>query len=75
MTLSSVRIITDDIKRLVNFYEIALGAKFTWFTDDFAELKTSRAALAIGSTRTLAFSVKHPSLFLPATVPLSLNFR
>jgi len=60
MTLSSVRIITDDIKRLVNFYEIALGAKFTWFTDDFAELKTSRAALAIGSTRTLAFFGETP---------------
>jgi predicted enzyme related to lactoylglutathione lyase len=55
MILSSIRIITADIQRLVKFYETATGVAFTWFTEDFAELKTAAAALAIGSTRTLAF--------------------
>lgn len=54
MNLSSIRIITAEIKRLVGFYEDVTGMKFTWYTDDFAELKTPLAALAIGSTRTLA---------------------
>lgn len=54
MNLSSIRIITADIKNLVQFYENITGMAFTWYTDDFAELKTSSAALAIGSTRTLA---------------------
>lgn len=54
MILSSIRIITADIKRLVNFYETATGLAFNWFTEDFAEVKTAAAALAIGSTRTLA---------------------
>jgi len=54
MNLSSIRIITADIKNLVQFYESITGMSFTWYTDDFAELKTSSAALAIGSTRTLA---------------------
>ncbi|WP_440132985.1 VOC family protein [Chitinophaga sancti] len=54
MILSSIRIITADIQRLVKFYESATGLPFTWFTEDFAEVKTPAAALAIGSTRTLA---------------------
>jgi len=54
MTLSSVRVITGDIKRLVQFYENVTGLPFTWHTDDFAELRTSSGTLAIGSTRTLA---------------------
>jgi predicted enzyme related to lactoylglutathione lyase len=54
MNLSSIRIITADIKRLVQFYENVTGMPFTWYTDDFAELRTPLAALAIGSTRTLA---------------------
>lgn len=54
MNLSSVRIITADIKRLVQFYEDVTGLPFTWYTDDFAELRTPLGALAIGSTRTLA---------------------
>jgi len=55
MNLSSIRIITADIKRLVKFYEDVTGMAFTWYTDDFAELRTPAGiALAIGSTRTLA---------------------
>ncbi|KAA9353169.1 VOC family protein [Larkinella humicola] len=53
MTLSSVRIITADIKRLVQFYNQVTGMSVTQYTDDFAELRTPTATLAIGSTRTL----------------------
>jgi catechol 2,3-dioxygenase-like lactoylglutathione lyase family enzyme len=55
MNFSSVRIITADIKRLVEFYENVTRMPFTWYTDDYAELRTPTASLAIGSTRTLAF--------------------
>jgi len=54
MNLVSVRIITDDIKRLVPFYEQVTGLSATWFTEDFAEVATAACTLAIGSTRTLA---------------------
>jgi uncharacterized glyoxalase superfamily protein PhnB len=54
MEFVSVRIITGDIARLVGFYERATGARATWFGEDFAELTTARATLAIGSTRTVA---------------------
>lgn len=53
MNFSSVRIITADIKRLVQFYEYVIGMPMTWYTDEFAELRTPLASLAIGSTRTL----------------------
>jgi len=49
----STRIITADIKRLVRFYERITGTPLTIFTEDFAELNTPSATLAIGSTRTL----------------------
>jgi predicted enzyme related to lactoylglutathione lyase len=54
MEFVSVRIITGDIARLVGFYERATGARANWFGEDFAELTTARATLAIGSTRTVA---------------------
>lgn len=53
--LASVRIITADIKRLVQFYEDATGITARWATDDFAEVVSESFTLAIGSTRTLAF--------------------
>lgn len=46
--------ITADMKRLVAFYEQVTGMPMTWYTEDFAELRTPVATLAIGSTRTLA---------------------
>ncbi len=55
MNLVSIRIITEDVKRLVNFYEQLTGMKAVQYTDDFAELQTKSATLAIGSTRTLHF--------------------
>ena len=55
MKVVSLRIITADIKRLVEFFEKATGVTAKWLTDDFAEIGTSSFTLAIGSTRTLAF--------------------
>ncbi|MFF7363537.1 VOC family protein [Streptomyces sp. NPDC008125] len=53
MDLASIRIITGDISRLVEFYEKATGVPATWSTEDFAEIRTAGATLAIGSTRTV----------------------
>ncbi|GLX93014.1 VOC family protein [Herbidospora sp. NBRC 101105] len=53
MDFVSIRIITADVARLVGFYEKATGARATWATDDFAELRTSGATLAIAGTRTV----------------------
>lgn len=53
MNLVSVRVITDDVARLVTFYERVTGAPARWATDDFAELVTTSGTLAIGSTRTV----------------------
>jgi predicted enzyme related to lactoylglutathione lyase len=50
----SLRIITNDIKRLVEFYEAATQTVATWYTKDFAELAMPNGTLAIGSERTVA---------------------
>jgi catechol 2,3-dioxygenase-like lactoylglutathione lyase family enzyme len=50
MKFVSIRIITSDVARLVEFYERATGVRATWATDDFAELNTAGAALAIAGT-------------------------
>lgn len=55
MNLVSLRVITADIKRLVQFLEKATNLPAQWATDDFAEIVTSSFTLAIGSTRTLSF--------------------
>lgn len=54
MNFASVRIITADVDRLVKFYEQISGTQAIRYTEDFAELRTPGATLAIGSTRTLA---------------------
>ncbi len=53
MNLVSLRVITGDVARLVDFYERATAVRATWATDDFAELRTDSATLAIASTRTV----------------------
>jgi catechol 2,3-dioxygenase-like lactoylglutathione lyase family enzyme len=53
MDLISSRIITADIQRLTDFYAKITGRQITFYTPDFAELKTGVATLAIGSTKTL----------------------
>lgn len=54
MRFVSLRVITDDVKRLVRFYEDVTGLASKWYTADFAELATPACTLAIGSTRTMA---------------------
>ena len=54
MNFVSIRIITGDIARLVEFYEKVTGVPADWSTEDFAELRTPNGTLAIGSTRTVA---------------------
>ncbi|GGP53685.1 VOC family protein [Saccharothrix coeruleofusca] len=53
MHFVSTRVITGDVARLVDFYERATGVRASWANEDFAELRTASATLAIGSTRTV----------------------
>lgn len=53
MNFTSVRIITKNLLLLVQFYEKILGNTAIHYTEDFAELRTPLATLAIASTRTL----------------------
>ncbi|HET9169472.1 MAG TPA: VOC family protein [Actinospica sp.] len=53
MEFTSIRIITGDVARLVAFYEKATGGRATWATEDFAQVRTATATLAIGSLRTV----------------------
>ncbi|MDT0401234.1 MULTISPECIES: VOC family protein [Streptomyces] len=53
MDFVSIRVITSDVARLVGFYERITGARATWATEDFAELRTESATLAIAGTRTV----------------------
>ncbi|MFJ9406751.1 VOC family protein [Streptomyces sp. NPDC101393] len=53
MDFVSIRIITGDVARLVEFYERATGVQAMWATEDFAELTTRHATLAIAGTRTV----------------------
>ena len=51
MEFISIRIITANVARLAEFYEKATGLTAAWPTDDFAELRTSRATIALSGTR------------------------
>ena len=53
--LASVRVITEDLPRLVRFYEAVTGATARWLTDDFAELVTPSATFALSHPRRVAF--------------------
>ncbi|MFE2597775.1 VOC family protein [Streptomyces sp. NPDC059396] len=53
MHFVSSRIITGDVARLADFYERATMLSATRANEDFAELRTASATLAIGSTRTV----------------------
>ncbi|GGX59129.1 VOC family protein [Streptomyces minutiscleroticus] len=66
MNFVSIRVITGDVARLAGFYERATGVSADWFGEDFAELRTASATLAIGSTRTVA-------LFAPGSARPSDN--
>ena len=66
MDFASIRIITEDVARLVDFYERATQTKANWFSPEFAELRTESAAVAIASARTVA-------MFPPDTARPSQN--
>jgi catechol 2,3-dioxygenase-like lactoylglutathione lyase family enzyme len=53
MEFVSIRVITADVARLADFYEKATGVQATRAGEDFAEIRTAGATLAIGSTRTV----------------------
>jgi predicted enzyme related to lactoylglutathione lyase len=53
MNLASIRIITDDVDRLVEFYETVTGVTATRPAPVFAELRTETGTLAIASTVTV----------------------
>lgn len=50
---ASIRIVTDDVRRLVGFYERVTRVPARWGNDLFAELATAAGTLAIASTRTI----------------------
>ncbi|MFD7866248.1 VOC family protein [Streptomyces sp. NPDC059783] len=53
MEFVSIRIITGDVARLVDFYERVTEVRAEWATEDFAEIRTPGATLAIAGTRTV----------------------
>ncbi len=53
MQLVSVRVITGDVARLVEFYERVTGLAARWATDQFAEFVGPSCTLAIGSAETM----------------------
>ncbi|SJZ46150.1 VOC family protein [Sediminibacterium ginsengisoli] len=55
MNFVSTRIITAQVSKLIAFYEQVTRITAIRFTEDFAELQSPGATLAIGSTRTLQF--------------------
>jgi len=64
MDFLSIRVITADVARLVDFYERATGVQAAWSHEDFAELRTPSATLAIAGTRTVplfAPGAAHPA--------------
>jgi catechol 2,3-dioxygenase-like lactoylglutathione lyase family enzyme len=52
MDLVSIRIITDDLERLVSFYERITGVEAVRHVPVFAELRLPSFTLAIGHTQT-----------------------
>jgi catechol 2,3-dioxygenase-like lactoylglutathione lyase family enzyme len=53
MKFTSIRIITDDPQRLVEFYERLTGEQATWSNPAFAELSLSSFTLAIAGSPTV----------------------
>lgn len=53
--LASVRIVTNDLPRTVGFYELLTGATPNFITDDFVELVTPSATLAVTAARRVGF--------------------
>ena len=61
MNLVSLRIITDDVARLADFYERVIGGTAARQGEVFAELRTASGTLALGSTATVGPGAARPS--------------
>lgn len=59
MEFASIRIITNDVDRLAQFYETVTGTIAIRSAPVFAELRTATGVLAIGSTATVAMLGEH----------------
>jgi predicted enzyme related to lactoylglutathione lyase len=53
--LASIRIIAENLEPLVRFYEALTGAAAQWLTDDFVELVTPSATVAISHSSRVSF--------------------
>lgn len=53
MKFVSTRIITGDVKRLVEFYQMVTGISAVWGNELFAEIPTPIGTLALGSDKTV----------------------
>jgi predicted enzyme related to lactoylglutathione lyase len=53
LTVTSVRIITSDVGRLVRFYERLTSRSAVWATEIFAEISTPGCVIAIGGEQTV----------------------
>jgi predicted enzyme related to lactoylglutathione lyase len=58
--LASIRLITDDLPRLVRFYEALTEATARYLTDDFAEIVTPSATFALSTPDRVAFIADNP---------------
>jgi catechol 2,3-dioxygenase-like lactoylglutathione lyase family enzyme len=54
MNFTSIRVITDDVARLADFYAQVTGLSPRWGNDQFAELVSPAGTLAIAGTATMA---------------------
>ncbi|QMV51209.1 VOC family protein [Ewingella americana] len=54
MKFSSVRLIAQNLKEVVRFYERVTGQNADWLAPVFAEIVTSGAVIAFGSAETVA---------------------
>jgi catechol 2,3-dioxygenase-like lactoylglutathione lyase family enzyme len=58
--LASVRLITDDLPRLVHFYETITGVEAQYLTPDFVEVVTPSATFALSTPERVAFITTNP---------------
>ena len=65
-TLANVCLITNDMKRLVGFYEPILALKATWSGQDYAEFRTSVGVLAV-------FAAQAQEKYIPGSVQAAQN--
>ena len=74
MDFASIRVITADLAPLVAFYESATGIPARWSTEDFAEIVTPGATLALAAERTMAL-FGSPAARPAANASVIIEFR